>query len=69
MSKKHNYAWDTSVILAWLCQDSNAPLADIGLVAGLIDSNRANLILSVNTWTEVLAVKHTAEQLERLRSF
>jgi predicted nucleic acid-binding protein len=69
MSSKTNYAWDTSVILAWLNDEPSAPLADVGLVIDEIDGDKANLILSVTTFTEILESKYTAEQLDKLNRF
>jgi predicted nucleic acid-binding protein len=69
MSSKTNYAWDTSVIIAWLCDDPTAPLADIGLVVDEIDAGAANLIFSVTTFAEILESKYTAEQIDKLNRF
>jgi predicted nucleic acid-binding protein len=69
MSSKTNYAWDTSVIIAWLCEEPSAPLGDMGLVVDEIDGDRANLIFSVTTFAEILESKHTPEQIDKLNRF
>src|SRR5262249_29989723 len=69
MPKKGNYAWDTGVLLAWLSEEATAPLADIVLVVAAIDTDEANLILSVNTVSEVLEAKNTAEQMQQFTAF
>lgn len=69
MSSKTNYAWDTSVLLAWLGEEQTAPLADMALVIDEIDGDKANLILSVTTFSEILESKYTAEQLDKLKRF
>lgn len=53
------YCWDTSVILAWLCQDETQPLDDIDLVVREIDrspKHGASLLFSVTTVTELLQI-------------
>ena len=73
MSKIINYAWDTSVFIAWLGAEATAPLGDIGLVVDEIDKedekDRANLIMAVTTFAEILACKYTSEQLDKLNRF
>ncbi|MBI3465125.1 MAG: PIN domain-containing protein [Planctomycetes bacterium] len=71
MSKRTNYAWDTSVLIAWLSDEATAPLGDIGLVVDEIDREKepANLIISVTTFSEILESKHTSEQIEKLGRF
>jgi predicted nucleic acid-binding protein len=68
-----NYAWDTTVLIAWLSEEPTAPLDDIGLVADRIDAknpeDRDNLIISVTTFSEILECKYTEEQLEKLNQF
>lgn len=66
---KINYAWDSGVFIAWLCEEATAPLGDIDLVVREIDGDRANLILSVMTYSEILESKHDKEQLEKLDLF
>lgn len=70
---KTNYAWDTSVFIAWLAAEATAPLGDIGLVVDEIDKeeekDRANLIVAVTTFSEILECKYTSEQLEKLERF
>jgi predicted nucleic acid-binding protein len=66
---KISYAWDSSVFIAWLCEEETAPLGDMDLVVREIDSGRANLILSVMTYSEILESKYDKKQLEQLDSF
>lgn len=66
---KINYAWDSGVFIAWLTEESTAPLGDIDLVVREIDSGRANLILSVTTYAEILASKYDEKQLQLLDGF
>jgi predicted nucleic acid-binding protein len=66
---KINYAWDSGVFIAWLCEEATAPLGDMDLVVREIDSDRANLILSVMTYSEILESKYNQKQLEQLDSF
>jgi predicted nucleic acid-binding protein len=68
-SSKTSYAWDTTVAIAWVCEEAGAPLADIGLVVAEIDNNRANLILSVTTFSELLESKFTPAQFALLMGF
>ncbi|MCX7428505.1 MAG: PIN domain-containing protein [Planctomycetia bacterium] len=67
MSRRIKYCWDTSVFVAWLKEESSAPLADMNLVVGDIDSGKAVLVVSVTTATEMLETKHTPEQWERFQ--
>jgi hypothetical protein len=69
MSKRPNYAWDSTVFLAWLGEEATAPLADIAAVVQEIDSGEANLIVSVTAYSEVLEAKHTEEQMGKFRRF
>lgn len=64
-----NYAWDTTVLISWLCEDQSAPLANIAMVVKEIDDKQANLILSVTTYSEVLESKYSAAQLDLLDRF
>jgi predicted nucleic acid-binding protein len=66
---KVNYAWDSGVFIAWLCEETTAPLGDMDLVVREIDAGRANLILSVITYSEILESKYDKEQLEKLELF
>jgi predicted nucleic acid-binding protein len=69
MSKKASYAWDTSVLIAWLCQEAGAPLGDIDLVVDEIDREKSNLILSATTFSEILETKYNPDQLDQLNKF
>ncbi|HTU92066.1 MAG TPA: PIN domain-containing protein [Gemmataceae bacterium] len=64
-----NYAWDSGVFIAWLCEEATAPLGDIDLVVREIDGGRANLILSVMTYSEILESKYSKDQLNKLDLF
>jgi predicted nucleic acid-binding protein len=66
---KINYAWDSGVFIAWLCEEATAPLGDMDLVVREIDAGGANLILSVMTYSEILESKYSKEQLDQLDSF
>jgi predicted nucleic acid-binding protein len=69
MSKSNAYCWDTSVFLAWINQEENAPLGDIDIVLNKVYSKEISLIVSVTTYTEILRAKHTREQLETFDRF
>lgn len=64
-----NYAWDSGVFIAWLCEEATAPLGDIDLVVREIDGARASLILSVMTYSEILESKYNNDQLNKLDMF
>jgi predicted nucleic acid-binding protein len=71
MSRPHVYAWDASVLLAWLGEEEGAPLGGIDSVVEEIDAGDrvATLIVSVVAHTEVLAAKHTEDQIKKFRAF
>ena len=71
MSKKRRpkYCWDSSVFLAWMKEEAGAPLDDIGLVADSIDDDRADLIVPVTVFSEIIEAKHTKSQLHRMQQF
>ncbi len=69
MSKRTVYAWDATVLLAWLEEDENAPLGGIDSVVQEIDGGTATLIVSVVAHTEVLRAKHSEEQMQKFRAF
>lgn len=69
MSKKPQYAWDTSVFVAWLTDQSDAPLADIAAVIQEIENDNAVLIVSTTTYGEILEIRHTTEQMDKFRGF
>jgi predicted nucleic acid-binding protein len=64
-----NYAWDSSVFIAWLAEEKTAPLGNIDMVVREIDGGRANLIFSVVTYTEILESKYSEKQLAQLDAF
>jgi hypothetical protein len=67
--KKPLYSWDSCVLLAWLKEETGAPLADMELVVQEIDNNRANLILAVTVYTEILEIHTNPEQKSLLENF
>jgi predicted nucleic acid-binding protein len=67
--KRPTYCWDTSVFLAWIKAEAGAPLDDIQLVAKEIDADRANLIVPVTIYTEVVGTKQTKRQLKQFDLF
>lgn len=69
MSSPTVYCWDVNVILAYMLQDSSAPLADIDLVVGEIDRNEAILLVPVTAYMEILEAKNTPEQMAEVRAF
>jgi len=66
---KTNYAWDSTVLIAWLLEEASAPLVEMGEVVREIDNGSANLILSVTTFSEILESKFTVAQLDQLEKF
>jgi predicted nucleic acid-binding protein len=64
-----DYSWDASVFIAWLINDATAPLDDIAEVVRQIDAKKANLVVSVMAYSEVLSAKHNEDQMARFRSF
>lgn len=71
MSKKSKYKvlWDTSVFLAKLKSEKNAPLAEIDEILEGVHKGDITLMLSVTTYTEILSAKHTKKQMEALDKF
>jgi predicted nucleic acid-binding protein len=69
MSKLVKYCWDTSVFIAWIAEEEDKPLADIGTVADEISSGKAVLIVPVTIYSEILETRHTEEQLRRFEQF
>ena len=65
---KTNYAWDSTVVIAWLSEEASAPLDDMQAVVEEIDGGTANLIFSVLTFSEILESKYTADQLRNSTS-
>jgi predicted nucleic acid-binding protein len=68
-AKKPLYCWDTTILLAWLKNESTAPLADIALVVSEIDSKEANLIIPATVYTELLDASLSEEERELLDRF
>ena len=66
---KPKYCWDTSVFLAWLNREKSAPLADIDLLLDDFHAERAILVVSATTYTEILRAKHSAQQAEAFNRF
>ncbi len=69
MSDRAVYAWDATVLLAWLEEDPSKPLGGIESVVQEIDANTATLLVSVVAHTEVLQAKHTEEQMKNFHAF
>jgi predicted nucleic acid-binding protein len=69
MSDRPTYCWDASVFLGWLGEEESAPLADMDLVRGEIDSGEAFLLVPATVIAEVLEAKNTPEQMEKFRNF
>lgn len=65
------YCWDTSVFLAWLNQERNAPLNEIDLLLSdfCADPPRAILVFPVTVYAEVLHAKHSEEQIAAFDKF
>lgn len=57
------------MFLAWMTEEAGAPLDDIGLVADSIDDDKADLIVPVTVYSEILDAKHTKAQLRRMQQF
>lgn len=71
-SKHIIYCWDTSVILAWLCEDESYPLDDIDLVVREVDRGAkaaASLLFSVTTVTELLEIIPGADAIKLFEQF
>lgn len=68
-AKRPKYCWDTSVFLAWIKAEEGSPLDDIELVADEIDGDKADLIVPVTIYTEVLEAKHTKKQIGQFQLF
>ncbi len=66
---KINYAWDSCTVIAWFCEEPGAPLDDMALVVGEIDAERANLVISVVTYSEILESKYTESQRQKFELF
>jgi len=69
MNKRPIYAWDATVILAWLEEDKNAPLGGIDSVVQEVDDGTATLVVSVVAHTEVLKARHTQQQMKIFHEF
>jgi PIN domain len=69
MNKKPTYCWDATVFVAWLIQESSAPLAEISAIVEEIDRANANLLVPVTAYSEVLDAKHSQEQMDQFRLF
>lgn len=68
MSKtKRRYSWDTSVFLAYLNNESGAPLAVMAEILHEVEQDKAIMVVSVIVVTEILQAKHSKEQYEAFR--
>ncbi|HVC98954.1 MAG TPA: PIN domain-containing protein [Pirellulales bacterium] len=63
------YCWDTSVFLAWINEEQDAPLSDIIQVAEEIDRNEAIMVVPVTVPTEIFTSTMTAEQKHKFSRF
>ena len=63
---KINYCWDTCVLIAWIREEADKPLADISAVVEQIDDGRVNLILPVTCYSELLESRFTPDQLKSI---
>ena len=63
------YCWDTCVFLAHLKQESDKPLDDILAVANEIESDKAELIVSITTKMEILDVVEDESLAKALTKF
>lgn len=61
--------WDTSVYIAWLNQQTDAPLADIDAILDDVHANRCVLMVPVTVYTEIVRAKHSAEQITAFDRF
>ena len=57
-----SYCWDTSVLLAWLKEETCHPLADIALVVDEINKGQAFLLIPATTYEELQYSRLTIEQ-------
>ena len=67
--RRAKYCWDTSVFLAWIKEEPDAPLDDIALVVDEIDDDKADLIIPVAVFCEILEAKHTKRQMRQFDQF
>lgn len=65
----NSLCWDTSVFLAWLNEEPNAPLGDIDLLVQRIERVEATLIVPVTIYMEILHAKHKPEQIAAFEEF
>lgn len=63
------YSWDTNVIVAWFKGEEDKPLNDIELVFREIEAKKADLVVSIVTYTEVLAFGEMAQAADNYREF
>jgi predicted nucleic acid-binding protein len=63
------YCWDTTVFVAWLNRQSNAPLGDIDAVLDDVVAGRAMLIVPVTVYTEIVRAKHAPQQIRAFDAF
>lgn len=54
--KRPLYAWDTSVFLAHLKGEMDKPLADIAAVFQEVETDKADMIVSITTYIELLDI-------------
>src|SRR5690349_11644443 len=66
---KPNYAWDSTVFIAWLDEEQGAPLGHIAAVVEEIDEGSANLIVSVTAYSEILEARRSKRKMTQFRRF
>lgn len=63
------YCWDSDVTLAWFKAEQNHPLDNMRLVVQEITGGKANLLLSVVTYIEVLNIAQSGTAAIQFRQF
>lgn len=57
------------MFIAWLNREQSAPLADIDMLLDDFHAERAVLVVSATTYTELLRAKHSSDQVEAFDRF
>jgi predicted nucleic acid-binding protein len=63
------YCIDTCVYIDWLTGDKTAPLQDIADVIQEIEEKKANLLVPVIAYVEVMEAKHSGKPITQFRDF
>jgi predicted nucleic acid-binding protein len=69
MAKTPIYAWDASIFIDWLVGNVSTPLDGIAAVIEEVENGSAILITSVTAYSEILAARHTPEQVRQFEMF